>query len=241
MLSIIELFITIRLLALLVVSILKDRQSVKIRWSPPLHILIIHFDVFLVRITTQIDAASSKAHFMTTYHSHLLQLFSFIKRVYNLLWSLSELFSERIIRVKVIDQLLHPINLNFECLGSFKVFTGYGFLFSCVQHGEVATNHLQFVSNLLKLDSRIEVFLSHSLLFPLLQNIKFLFHLWIQLVLINALNAEVARSKHRVVFPKGWHLTMLAIGRASHHCLSLSHGLSLYGISHLQRLNFIVT
>ena len=128
---------------------------------------------------------------------------------------LRKMFSERIVRVEVIDELLHPVDLNFKCLGSFKVFTSDGLLFSLVKHCDVAANHLQLVSNLLKLNSRIEVFLSHSFLFPLLQYVKFLFHFRIELVFIDALDAEVARSKHGVIFAKSRHLTMLAIGYAS--------------------------
>ena len=107
---------------------------------------------------------------------------------------LIKLFSERIIRVEVIDELLHPVNLNFQCLGSFKVFSSDGFLLTLVKHRDVTANHLQLVSNLFIFDSCIEVFLSHSLLFPLLQNVKFLLHFWVQLGLINALNSEVSWS-----------------------------------------------
>ena len=150
---------------------------------------------------------------------------------------LIKLFSEGVIRVEVVDELLHPVHLNFECLGSFKVLTSDGLLFSLVKHCDVAANHLQLVSDLLILYSRIEVFLSHGLLLPLLQNIKLLLHFWVQLVFIDALDAEVARSKHRVVLAEGWHLTMLCIGWAS--CQSLGNRLG--GISRLQRLHFIVS
>ena len=149
---------------------------------------------------------------------------------------LRKMFSERIIRVQVLNKLLHPVDLNFECLGSFKVFTSDGLLFSLVKHCDVAANHLQLVSNLLKLNSRIEVFLSHSLLFPLLQYVKFLFYFRVELVFIDALDAEVARSKHRVIFTKSRHLTMLSFGYASRQSLRNR----LYGITHLQGLDFIV-
>ena len=128
-----------------------------------------------------------------------------------------KLFSEGVIRVEVVNELLHPVDLNFECLGSFKVLTSDGLLFSLVKHCDVAANHLQLVSDLLILYSRIEVFLSHGLLLPLLQNIKLLLNFWVQLVFIDALDAEVARSKHRIVFAKGWHLIVLTIGRPSSH------------------------
>ena len=60
------------LLALLIVPILEDGQGVEIGWSPPLHIFLVHLDVFLVGVSAQIETFSTTIVHLLTHHSHLL-------------------------------------------------------------------------------------------------------------------------------------------------------------------------
>ena len=106
---------------------------------------------------------------------------------------------EWILRVQVPHKFAELFHLELERLCRFEILASDRLLFALFEHVQIASNQLQLVCNLFELDSSVVIFLVDSLLFFVQQDCQLLLQFRVELLFVDALDAQIPWAQNRVV------------------------------------------